>query len=229
MENATMNCPQNANQLSSDQQEVFQRVWRRVMESAGQGAAAAGCGDLPCVCAVSEEDESKAKAKPLMPVALGEQSSPHRGLDFPVSGESSRLGPSSAAYGEQLQRQITDALESWQLYRYLARRSGGDGRGRMLSTMASEKHKAARRLAAAYFLISGVRFWPVDRLPAPEIPSYLGSVRRAYLAEQQREQAYLLAGDDTTDTALAELYQDLAGLSREHGEQLRAILEQSRF
>lgn len=95
--------------------------------------------------------------------------------------------------------------------------------------MASEKHKAARKLAAAYFLISGVRFWPVDRLAAPDIPSYLGSIRRAYLAEQQREQAYLLAGDDTTDTALAELYRDLAELSRGHGELLRAILEQSRF
>ena len=227
MENATMNCPQDAHQLQSDHQEVFERVWRRVMESAGKGAAGAGCGDLPCVCVTAGEKEGDRGE--LAPAALSQQPSPHRGLDFPEGGESARLGPGSAAYGKQLQRQIADALESWQLYRYLARRSGGDGRGRMLSAMASEKHKAARKLAAAYFLVSGVRFWPVDRLAAPDIPSYLGSIRRAYLAEQQREQAYLLAGDDTTDTALAELYRDLAELSRGHGELLRAILEQSRF
>ena len=227
MENATMNCPQGASQLPGGHQEVFERVWRRVMESAGKDTAGVGCGDLPCVCVTAGQQEEGREE--LAPAALAQQPSPHRGLDFPESGENARLGPGSAAYGEQLQRQIADALEGWQMYRYLARRSGGDGRGRMLSAMASEKHKAARKLAAAYFLISGVRFWPVDRLAAPDIPSYLGSIRRAYLAEQQREQAYLLAGDETSDTALTELYRDLAELSRDHGERLRMILEQSRF
>lgn len=225
MEHGTMEtaCPQAGTGLPEGHQEVFQRVWRRVMQSAGQAGGEEDGGLAP----ISAAGEAGTAGGP--PAALGEQLSPHRGLDFPGGGENARLGPGSAAYGEQLQRQIGDALASWQLYRHLARRSGGDGRGRMLSAMASEQHRAARRLAAAYFLISGVRFWPVDRLGAPDIPSYLGCIRRAYLAEQQREQAYALAGDDTADEALAQLYQELAQLSREHGERLRAILERSRL
>ena len=226
MENATMYGPQGGGQLPEEHQEVFQRVWRRVMEASGQGEPApAEGGALPCLCAAAGEARPEKREE----TAVQARPSPHRGTDFPEGGEGARLGPGSAAYGEQLQRQIADALESWQLYRYLARQSGGDGRGRMLSAMASRQHRAARRLAAAYFLISGVRFWPVDRLGVPHIPSYLGSIRRAYLAEQQREQAYLLAGDDTADEALAQLYRELAQLCREHGERLRSVLERSRL
>lgn len=90
MENATMNCPQDAHQLQSDHQEVFERVWRRVMESAGKGAAGAGCGDLPCVCVTAGEKEGDRGE--LAPAALSQQPSPHRGLDFPEGGESAGWG-----------------------------------------------------------------------------------------------------------------------------------------
>ncbi len=220
-----MNCPEGLPEVRPDDQEVFDRVWKRVMPSGEscpiEVVTTVVGGDLPCACTCPEPRAEDQPGQTLPAV-----NSPHRGSDFPDLSDVHRLGPSSAEYGNLLQRQTADALEAWQLYRHLARRSGGRS-GRLLSSMASEKHHAARRLAAAYFLISGVRFWPVDRLETPRVTSYLGTIRQAYQAEQQREHAYMMSASDTGDEALQELYQDLAGQSRGHAELLRALLEQN--
>ena len=230
MENA-INCPMDLSALPADDPEMFRRVWDRVMPESGEGVpitveGVLQGGDLPCSCPRSAREDDT--AAPSAPAGLGAAPCPHRGSDFPDAGDIPRLGPASAGYGGRLQRQITDALECWQLYRQLARRSAAQG-GRVLAAMAGEKFHSARRLAAAYFLISGVRFWPADRVPAPAAPSYLGAIRRAYQTEQQRGQAYLLSAADTGDTALAELYQELAAQCAEHEELLRALLEQNGF
>lgn len=230
MENAAINCPLDLEGLRPDDQEVFRRVWSRVMPKEREDCpivveATVMGGDLPCACACA----CPTSAAPSSAPAIREGGCPHLGCDFPDPEDVPCLGRSSALHGAQLQQQVMDALECWQMYRCLARRSGGGSSSRMLNALASEKHKAARRLAAAYFLISGVRYWPTDRLTVPVVPSYLGTVRRGYQTEQQREQAYRAAAADTADPALMELYQELADQSREHSRTLRAILEQSHF
>lgn len=230
MENAIMSCPKDFSELRPDDQEVFQRVWRRVMPEEREGApievepALIG-GDLPCavVCPVVKQpaESPEGPGSALCSAAP----CPHRGSDFPAPADVTRLGPGSAGHGALLQRQTVDALEAWQLYRCLSRRSAGRG-GRMLSTMAAEEYHAARRLAAAYFLISGVRYWPAAGLSAPRVDSYFGAIRRAYQSEQRREQAYLLSAGDTRDEALQELFQDLSVQSGTHSQLLRSLLEQ---
>lgn len=228
MENAVIQPSIDLSALRPDDREVFERVWRRVMPEGSESCPIVVeteliGGDLPCACACVCPQTVDPTPLP----ALRESGSPHLGCDFPDTEDVPCLGQSSSRHQSQLQRQVMDALECWQMYRCLARRAGGGSCGRMLSTLASEKHRSARRLAAAHFLISGVRFWPTDRLTTPAIPSYLGMVRTAYQREQQREQAYRMAAADTNDTALAELYQELADLSQDHSRTLRAILEQS--
>lgn len=228
-----MNCQNELPTVRAGDQEVFERVWKRVMPDGGEGCpivveTTTVGGDLPCACACPMPRAQQEPQAQGVPSGLGAASSPHRGADFPDLTDVARLGPSSGAYGPLLQQQVTDALQAWQLYRCLARRSNGRS-GRMLSAAASEKHHAARRLAAAYFLISGVRFWPVGRLSTPQIPSYLGTIRRGYQAEQQREQAYLMSAAETSDEALQELYQDLAAQSAAHGELMRTLLEQTQL
>ena len=94
------------------------------------------------------------------------ESAAHTGDDFPRPDAVPCLGSGSASHGGQLQEDILTALEGWQLYRHLARKVTGTS-SRALSALASEKHRQARRLAAAYFLISGVRYWPTVRLEVP--------------------------------------------------------------
>lgn len=229
MENAVMTCPE---ELRPDDQAVFERVWKRVMPEAREDCpivveTTIVGGDLPCSCACSEEQTAQEQVQ--LPAPAPQPAPVHQGSDFPGAEDVPQLGRASAVYGQQLQRQVMDALECWQMYRHLARRAGNSGAARMLSVLASEKHRAARRLAAAYFLISGIRYWPVDRLSTPHIPSLNGTVRRGFQQEQQREQAYRLAAADTGDEALVELYNELADQSQDHSRTLRTILEQTSF
>lgn len=146
------------------------------------------------------------------------------GDDFPAQDAVPCLGSGSAGHGGQLQEDIMAELEGWQLYRHLARRVTGRA-ARTLSTLASEKHRQARRLAAAYFLISGVRYWPTDRLDAPRVSTWLGTLRRRFAMEQQMESRYRAAALDTADPCLADLYSELAAGCAAHAEMLRALLE----
>ena len=106
--------------------------------------------------------EPSASAETAMPAAdepMPEppESAAHTGDDFPRPDAVPCLGSGSAGHGSQLQEDILAALEGWQLYRHLARKVTGNP-SRTLSALASEKHKQARKLAAAYFLISGLRY-----------------------------------------------------------------------
>ena len=154
----------------------------------------------------------------------GESGDTGGGDDFPPEDDLPCLGSGSAGQGSQLQTYIREELESWQLYRLLARRVNGP-RARTLTALASEKHRCARRLAAAYFLISGVRYWPTDRLETPVLNAWLGVLRSRFALEQRREFRYRAAMCDTCDPCLRELYGELATDCARHAATVRALLE----
>lgn len=124
-----------------------------------------------------------------------------------------------------LRRQVMESLEGWQFYRYLARRGRG-GDARVLNTLAGELHRCARKLSAAYFLLTGLRYWPSELLSAPAIPSYWGALRQRYQTEQRQENAFRMAADDWDDPDLRELYTELGEGCQRRCRQLRALLEQ---
>ena len=199
---------------SPEHQEVFRRVWARVIgEREGCPAAAASPehleGDLSC-------RQLTELARAAQTDALGDSR--------PDTGSSQAKGANSCTAG--LRRQILTALEGWQFYRYLARRARG-GSSRILSALAADQHQQARRLAAAYFLLTGVRYWPTGTLAAPAIPSMWGALRRRYQAEEESGQAFLSAAGSSEDPALQELYRQLAQGCQEHCRRLRSLLEQS--
>ena len=219
MDNAIMNCPEG---LSAADQAVFERVWKRVMPAPDDcpievevGTTLVG-GDLPCACTRHET------GSPLP----AERENTYCDGDFSPQDDIPRLGRSSSVHEGQLQQQILEELRRWQLYRHLARR-GRSNFARMLTILAQQSHRAARQLAAAHFLISGVRYWPLEQLTTPAIPSFLGTVRKCFQTEQQRGQNYQLAADDTVDPALRELYTALAEDSEGHARLLQTMLEQS--
>ena len=144
--------------------------------------------------------------------------------DFPAPDDLPCLGRSSAAHQGQLQQYIKEELEGWQLYRHLARKVNGP-HAKILAALASEKHRRARRLAAAHFLIAGVRYWPTDRLEIPRFTSWLGTLRERFSAEQRHQHRYRAATYDTADPCLAELYSELAEECGAHANALRKVLE----
>lgn len=229
--------------------DTFQRVWKRVMPeespdspitvdapSPGEPVEEEPCtspADTPAPeppvqpeppvppensgCDVSAGDE---------PVPAPPESQAPAGDDFPGPDAVPCLGSASAEHGGQLQEDILTALEGWQLYRHLARKVTGNP-SRTLSALASEKHRQARKLAAAYFLISGVRYWPTDKLEVPRTNSWLGTLRRRFAEEQQLDSRWRAASLDTQDACLADLYGELAEGCAAHAGVLRALLEQA--
>ncbi len=172
------------------------------------------------------EPEAPAPEPPSPESASGEglpaEDGPDRDSDLPRLWEKPQPSDDRTA---RLRRQVMDALEGWQFYRYLARRARGTD-ARTLNSMAGEQHKEARKLSAAYFLLTGLRYWPSELLGTPAIPSYWGALRTRHQAEQRQENAYRLAADDWEDPDLLALYNELIEGCLHRSHQLRSLLEQ---
>ena len=179
--------------------EVFERVWRRVMPE-----------DRPD-CPFTLYSEEETEQAPIQPAE-------ERKTELvPVPAEQ------SGGDGAVLQAFIADELSDWRTYQTLARRIPG-GNGRALMGMAADERRHAGRLSAGYFLLSGVKFWP----PAePELPreGWMAILRRRYWAERKGAEAYRTAAGHTGDSALRELYLELAGDEEAHAGIIRGILE----
>ena len=261
-------------------QEVFRRVWQRVM--AGRDDAQCPLealppnlqGDLSCDClealarrqgqGLPEECERQSGAEtpvtgsleqeqtvPALPMeelapkpfepeqpapepaqsavmaetvseTLPEADGPSRGSDMPRLWEEPQEATDRTA---RLRRQVMEALEGWQFYRYLARRARA-GDARVLNSMAGELHRQARKLSAAYFLLTGLRYWPSELLTVPAIPSYWGALRTRHQTEQRQEAAYRMSADDWDDPDMQELYGSLIEAGQRRSRQLRGLLEQ---
>ena len=220
-------------------QEVFQRVWQRVMAGRSEESSlirpnpSVGSGDLSCGCLEAllrqEGGNPPPACRPEEPAPPMEQEPP---IEEPAPepegpcAPSENLPPEDGAHrGSDLPRHVMDALEGWQFYRHLARRTRGTD-ARTLNSLAGELHRHARKLSAAYFLITGLRYWPSELLSAPAIPSYWGALRSRHQAEQRQESAFRLAADDWEDPDMLELYGELADACQGRCRRLRALLEQ---
>ena len=234
----------SARQAGADR-EAFERVWRRVMPEDRP--------DCPFTL-YSEEDVSQIQMEEVLtpPAAAAApparvQAAPAKAVPAPPAvpcvpavpaplpqpcvtaqpappREAVCLGSASAVYGCMLQEFIADEIADWRLYQGLARRVGGSA-GRTLSGMAADERRHAKRLSTAYFLISGVQYWP-DKPPAAPAGTFLGVLRERFGAEQRGEAAYRAAAAETADPCLKELYLELAGDEGEHAWLIRGILEQ---
>lgn len=203
--------------LCGSDRDVFDRVWRRVMRTGG--------AESPIEVIPREEYIPPAPLPVRAEVRIADQ--PPVPVPVPRQAEMSAvrcLGPSSAGHGEELQRFIETELTDAKTYAELARRTRGQA-ARTFTTMAADEKRHAKRLSTAYFLISGVRYFPAERV-APQLEgAYLSTLRNRFLKEQQGEGAYRAAAEGTQDPCLRELYLEIAGDENSHGWLLRGLLE----
>ena len=203
--------PQPGPGMCGSDREVFERVWRRVMETGG--------GESPVEVVPAEEAALPAPAQPLPAPAVPAPAA--------VDPEDALccLGPASAAYGGALQRFIEGELQDAVTYAALARRGRHRAAARF-AALADQERRHAKRLSTAYFLISGVRYWPVDRVPNPSPAPFSAALREHFMEEQRGAAAYQTAAAETADPCLHELFLELAGEEDSHAWLLRSVLEQ---
>ncbi len=96
---------------------------------------------------------------------------------------------------------------------------------RSLSSMAADERRHAKRLSAAFFLISGVRFLPETQPISRPICGLMGSLRERFWEEQHGAAAYLASAEEAADPCLAALYRELAAEEGAHADLLRAMVE----
>lgn len=185
--------------------EVFERVWKRVMPDARE--------DCPF-------EVVETAARPLPAVVV-----PDPPEEEPEGEETACLGPASAVYGPQLQQYIDQELAAGRCCQTLARRVPGNG-GRMLSGLAAEKRRRAKRLSTAYFLISGVNYWPADKGASPVRMPVQAALREQFQAQQRNAACYRAAAAGTADSCLEALFHESADEAEAHAWVIRGVLEQ---
>ena len=210
--------------------EVFERVWRRVMPEDRPD-----CPFLlehsPVAPTPARTETTPAPLESLPAVQEALSPSPARqavspgDTRAPAENDVPCLGASSAVHGEQLQTYIEHEISDWRVYQALSRRAPVSA-GRILSAIAAEERRHAKRLSAAYFLISGIHYWPADRISAPPVVSLSGTLRQRFADEQRGAASYLAAAEETADACLRALFLELAEDEASHARLIRSVLEQ---
>lgn len=190
--------PQGNTPSDAYDRDVFLRVWERVMPEEGESC--------PIVVQRSERENPN-----------------HTSDDFPEREDVPCLGSTARSEEGRLQEWISAELGRWQTYRTLSRRSCQGAR--TLAGLAANSRRRAKRLSAALFLISGVRFWPQEQMGTPALRSWYGSLRELFLAEQAAACAYRAAAEECRDACLQVLYLDLADESTAHANCIRTLVE----
>lgn len=94
-----------------------------------------------------------------------------------------------------------------------------------LGELKNRKVHQARRLAAAYFLLSGVRYWPQEVTAVNPPEGFFPALRQRFLAEGRRAGELEALAGSAADPELRELYASLARETREMGRVIRLIVE----
>lgn len=180
--------------------DVFLRVWERVMPEEGESC--------PIVVPRGLEGDPR-----------------HRGGDFPDREDVPCLGSAGREEEGRLQEMVDGELWRWQTYRMLAKRSCQGARN--LAGMGEACRRRAKRLSAALFLLSGVRYWPVRQENGQMPRSWFGSLRELFLGEQAAACAYRAAAEECRDNCLRVLYLELAAEGDAHGREIRGLIEKA--
>ncbi|MPM15076.1 hypothetical protein SDC9_61442 [bioreactor metagenome] len=201
--------------------ELFKRVWRRVMPNPGENCPIELYGENENALALPNQQANLMPAQP--DNTWGRQEPCQANQAQYTVAEPSCLGEESEVYAEQLQGFICDELRDYRCYQALARRSDAFS-ARVLSGLAADEHRHAKRLAAAYFLITGIRYWP-EHLPIPPVRNYYTALRQRFAGEQQGAAEYSAAAEQVNDTCLRDLYLELAEDEARHAQMIRSTLE----
>lgn len=187
--------------VSECSSEVFERVWKRVMPEAR--------ADCPFALAAEETEP--------LPAVVVEP--PEQETDF------SCLGPASAVHGPRLQQCVDQELAASRRSQALARRVQGSG-GRMLAALAARQRRQAKRLSTAYFLISGVQYWPEGQGGPGLREPVQAALREQFQARQRSAAGYRASAAGTADPCLEELFHQSAEEAQAQAWAIRTVLEQ---
>lgn len=146
------------------------------------------------------------------------------GREGPVEAAAPSPAPQEAEEEARRARELVLALLSdASVYRDLTRRTRrATGE---LSELRDRKVRQAKRLAAAYFLMTGVRYWPKEATPVNPPEGFFPALRERFLAEGRLCGELEGLSAASTDRDMGQLWDDLARETREMTRAIRMIVE----
>ncbi len=128
----------------------------------------------------------------------------------------------AASPGKTLRELVDGHLCDAAVYAALARMNG---RGRpRLAALSRKKTAGARRLCGAYFLASGLRYWP--QTPPPSVGDYFPALRRQFFRERALGEQLSALAQAAEDADLEALYQSLWQDAQEAVRVIRELVEE---
>lgn len=183
--------------------EVFAQIWKRVapgencpVELSGETPPALPAPEAPS-CPITRDAPPEQE---ILPVCFG-------------GGEEE---------AKNLQGLIRECLTGMWAYRAAARQGR---RTAELMSMSQRKGRQAKRLSAACFLMTGVRYWPEKDVPRGRPMDFFALLRERFLAEQRLYVRLGQLGRDCRDDCLRELYLALGEESMELVHTIRLLVE----
>ena len=218
MEDTMMRPAMPDEELCGCDREVFDRVWQRVMRDGSRD---------PIQTDPPADQQARNGMLAQQEMTVTEQT----GLALPRREEMrpeqdvSCLGGGSAMYAPLLREMMDGETENYRTYQALARRAGNNGT-RMLSTMAADKRRHAKRLSTAYFLITGEQYRSPNMMGGRPPMDLMNGLREQFIQEQRGAAAYQGAAQEASDPCLRQLFRELGQESMAHSRMIRNLLEQ---
>lgn len=215
MEDTMMRPAMPGEELCGCDRETFERVWRRVMRE--------GNND-PIQADPSADEQARNGTGGLQVVEQTGLALPRREEGRPEQ-DVSCLGGGSSGYAPLLREMMDGETENYRTYQALARRAGNNGT-RVLGGMAADKRRNAKRLGAAYFLITGEQYRSPNMMGSRPPMDLMNGLREQFIQEQRGAAAYEGAAQETADPCLRQLFRELGQEAMGHARMIRSLLEQ---
>ena len=214
----TMMQPAMPEELCGCDRETFERVWQRVMRDGSSDPIQTDPpADEQARNGMEAERQLQIMEQTGMAIPRREEGRPEQDV--------SCLGGGSAMYAPMLREMMDGETENYRTYQTLARRAGNNGT-RMLGTMAADKRRNAKRLGAAYFLITGEQYRSPNMTGSRPPMDLMTGLREQFIQEQRGAAAYGGAAQETSDPCLRQLFRELGQEAVGHSRMIRSLLEQ---
>lgn len=195
---------------------MYDRIWQRVSPELNPYPDVRGeCSEV--TLPETEIQFPSPPAEEIMP-PVQEEMMPETGMQPCCMGTSTRGALQS------LKGFMEEELAESRCCAALSRQVCSRNAARLLRRMAMEKREAARRLQAACYLIEGTCCTPEVPLERTRFSSLAEALRHCYHQEACNGFAYQRAAEETTDTCLSSLLQELGEQSYSRADAVMRML-----
>jgi rubrerythrin len=137
------------------------------------------------------------------------------------------FGSSSTQYADQLMEFINNEYSDQLYYQTLTRRATTSTARKVFKSIAASQLDNAKRFAAAYFLITGKRYFPTRTTIEPVVvpTSYLQALRQGYMSESQDAVKYRIFSQQVADRCLKRIAEDISNTEKKNSQDILGLIQ----